>query len=158
MCDLEFGLNSQDGCPLLNPTICPLPPMATPQKRNSVEIEKGRSTGYNKNDTSGARSSLRILFTRLIIVFGAMYITIVGLRTVKNTGSLLPLSSWSSCRGKILGSGSHRNFGTLPTHYILPSGDRIPSIALGAAVTIQYQILLLLIILTKVYGRLIRAK
>ena len=100
----------------------------------------------------------RILFTRLIIVFGAMYITIVGLRTVKNTGSLLPLSSWSSCRGKILGSGSHRNFGTLPTHYILPSGDRIPSIALGAAVTIQYQILLLLIILTKVYGRLIRAK
>lgn len=132
--------------------------MATPQKRNSVEIEKGRSTGYNKNDTSGARSSLRILFTRLIIVFGAMYITIVGLRTVKNTGSLLPLSSWSSCRGKILGSGSHRNFGTLPTHYILPSGDRIPSIALGAAVTIQYQILLLLIILTKVYGRLIRAK
>ncbi|THH03296.1 hypothetical protein EW145_g6370 [Phellinidium pouzarii] len=82
------------------------------------------------------RRALKSHFSRLFAVLLLMYFAFTGLRSV------LRLSKTTSFRGS-LSSGCHsaqRNASTkaagsssssLPTHYQLPSGDRIPSVALG---------------------------
>jgi hypothetical protein len=70
-----------------------------------------------------------VFLRRILTVLAILYATMMGLRYLGRTGRL----PWSSpvCRGV------HRNVSTgagLPSHYVLPSGDKIPSVALGKCV------------------------
>jgi len=67
------------------------------------------------------------IFCRILAVVFVMYIAMLGLRHLPRS---LQKSLWSStpCHGL------QRNLSAstkLPSHYTLPSGDKIPSVALG---------------------------
>ncbi|KAI8986165.1 NADP-dependent oxidoreductase domain-containing protein [Trametes punicea] len=51
-----------------------------------------------------------------------MYVSCLGVRTVARSAKL---RMGMPCRG------AHRNLSSLPTHFTLPSGDKIPAVALG---------------------------
>ncbi|TDL19680.1 hypothetical protein BD410DRAFT_791805 [Rickenella mellea] len=66
------------------------------------------------------------IFVRLLCVMALGYVTFTGLRTLSSS------KLWSGIRKPC--HGIQRNFtkgANLPSHYTLPSGDRIPSVALG---------------------------
>lgn len=86
----------------------------------------------NETYTKQTRSHLKKAISSALVSLMFIYTVLVGFRAVKNSNYISSLSSWSICHGKgNLRAGTHRNFSSLPTHYTLPSGDRIPSIALG---------------------------
>jgi hypothetical protein len=72
----------------------------------------------------------RSILARILVVFSIMYLASSGVHSISRIGG-----RW----GAWCGSGAgHRALSTsrgvqLPTHYTLPSGDKIPSVALGKA-------------------------
>ncbi|KAF8752144.1 reductase [Rhizoctonia solani] len=71
------------------------------------------------------------------IAKGKPYISAVGVAAIMLLGIRAVLPSGSVSRlGRAAGCGSHRKLvhdsNSLPSHYTLPSGDQIPSVALGA--------------------------
>lgn len=82
---------------------------------------------HEKLGPSESKKKPNALFIRLLVVFGAMYAILTGVRH-------LPARSLRFTLPQCLG-GAHRALSTakLPSHYTLPSGDKIPSVALGAS-------------------------
>ncbi|CAE6488232.1 unnamed protein product [Rhizoctonia solani] len=81
----------------------------------------------NKNKPNSLARAARIL--------GVTAIMLLGIRAVLPSGSISHLSRAAGC-------GSHRKLVhdaklRLPSHYTLPSGDQIPSVALGAAIAFK---------------------
>ena len=60
-------------------------------------------------------------FARLLAAFAIMLIAFSGLKQLSRSN----LNGIWGCHG------AARNISSLPTHYTLPSGDKIPSVALG---------------------------
>jgi hypothetical protein len=86
------------------------------QEHHSVSLPQNR-----------AKSSL---LTRVVRISAVAAIMLLGIRAV------LPSSNFSRL-GRAAGCGGHRKLVNdaklkLPAHYSLPSGDQIPSVALGA--------------------------
>ena len=69
----------------------------------------------------------KILF-RVLAAFAVMYFAIQGIRAfAKSSAQFL---HGPGCHG-----GMHRNLSSLPSQYTLPSGNQIPSVALGTVNT-----------------------
>ncbi|KAL5524269.1 hypothetical protein ACEPAF_9409 [Sanghuangporus sanghuang] len=105
-------------------------PTSDPSQRDNAS-----SPSNDRSDTKSTKSIrthplVKLIFTRLLIAFVVMYLVFSGLRSLSRSTSR---SAWSSgvC------SACHRNgslkagLSTLPSHFDLPSGDKIPSVALG---------------------------
>lgn len=80
------------------------------------------------------RRSIKSTLVRVLGVLAIMYAAFAGLRALSRTKFAGRI--WESCGGGPM----HRNMSMeagakLPSHYVLPSGDRIPAVALG---TVQY--------------------
>jgi hypothetical protein len=82
-------------------------------------------TGSFRSTTGAQRYGRRYLSTRTI----HLMLLIMGLALIRASLTL------QSIRLKNSNSVGHRNstYDTLPSHYILPSGDAIPALALGTA-------------------------
>ncbi|CDO72238.1 hypothetical protein BN946_scf184970.g90 [Trametes cinnabarina] len=72
-----------------------------------------------------ARLGVKRVFLHLIFVATVMYLAYVGVRTVSRSAKV---RLGAPCRGV------QRNLSSLPTHYTLPSGDKIPAVALDRPV------------------------
>jgi hypothetical protein len=70
-----------------------------------------------------ARKQKKVIFHVLAIVT-IMYAAFSGIRYVARSNLGLAKGLWG-CHG------AQRNLSTLPSHYTLPSGDKIPTVALG---------------------------
>jgi hypothetical protein len=75
---------------------------------------------------------------RIARILGLAAVMFLGIRTVLPPGSVY--SSISQV-GRAAGCGGHRKLihdakQRLPSHYALPSGDRIPSVALGESISL----------------------
>ncbi|KAL5519764.1 hypothetical protein ACEPAG_1424 [Sanghuangporus baumii] len=96
------------------------------------------NTSSPSNDTSDTKSTrsirthplITLVFTRLLIALVVMYLAFSGLRSLSRSTSRF---AWSSGVGSAcLRNGSLKaGLSTLPSHFDLPSGDKIPSVALG---------------------------
>jgi hypothetical protein len=79
------------------------------------EQTKGRSLG-------SARPKKIIL--HILAIIAIMYATFSGVRYISRSNLKFPKGLWG-CHG------AQRNLSSLPSHYTLPSGDKVPSVALG---------------------------
>ncbi len=66
------------------------------------------------------RSHSKRTVLRIFAFFALMFVLFSGIRHVSRTA-----------RPRCTGGRLHRNMTSLPSHYTLPSGDKIPSVALG---------------------------
>ncbi|KAF7365614.1 Aldo-keto reductase [Mycena venus] len=87
---------------------------------NSQHRYEALPTDVDGQQKTSSSCSSRRSPLRIIAVFALMTLLFSGVRHVSRTG--LP---------RCVGGRMHRNLSSLPSHYTLPSGDKIPSIALG---------------------------
>ncbi|KAF8143459.1 hypothetical protein K438DRAFT_1993872 [Mycena galopus ATCC 62051] len=88
----------------------------------------GSNSGYKalptdvrvESPTPCNNRSKRSFPLRILTITSLMVMVLFGARHVVRSG--LP---------KCMGGGTHRTMTSLPSHYTLPSGDKIPSVALG---------------------------
>ncbi|KAL4250107.1 hypothetical protein ABKN59_005965, partial [Abortiporus biennis] len=73
-------------------------------------------------DKEQRRRRVKKVIFHLLAVVGMMYATFVGTKA---------LFRWSAVSPATRKPCHNRNLTSLPTHYTLPSGDKIPSVALG---------------------------
>lgn len=117
--------------PAFDVTCCFLPPLPTmsyqPIPTTEHDIERAPGAKSFKSERSSFR--VKTILSRVLAAFVIMYLALAGLRSLK-------LSPSYSSLGRF-GLGCHKNasmkagLSTLPSHYKLPSGDQIPSVALG---------------------------
>lgn len=74
----------------------------------------------------------RVLFY-VLTIFTVMFFALQGLKVFVRSSSQF-LHHGPGCHG-----GMHRNLSSLPSHYTLPSGNKIPSVALGTEYVSLYQ-------------------
>ncbi|KAI0700084.1 NADP-dependent oxidoreductase domain-containing protein [Cytidiella melzeri] len=67
---------------------------------------------------------------RLLAVLTTMFFAYQGLKTFSSSSMAFLRTGIRPCHSIVNGTAT-RNVSTLPTHYTLPSGDKIPSVALG---------------------------
>ncbi|KAL5501862.1 hypothetical protein ACEPAH_9123 [Sanghuangporus vaninii] len=107
-------------------------PTSDPSQRDNAS-----SPSNDRSDTKSTKSIrthplVKLIFTRLLVAFVVMFLAFSGLRSLTLSRSA-SRTAWSSG----VGSACHRNgslkagLSTLPSHFELPSGDKIPSVALG---------------------------
>ncbi|KAI9065994.1 hypothetical protein FKP32DRAFT_1756257 [Trametes sanguinea] len=85
-----------------------------------VDVEEQQRLNHR---STSSRSFKRVLF-HILAISALMYMSFVGVRAVARSAKLrMPIGA--PCRG------AQRNLSSLPTHYTLPSGDKIPAVALG---------------------------
>ena len=68
------------------------------------------------------KTHLKQILFRVLALAAIMFVAIQGIRSWAKSSARF---SHKPCHGL------HRNLSSLPSHYTLPSGDRIPSVALG---------------------------
>lgn len=87
--------------------------------RDPEEVEEQQSTfqPHRKRSFFG--------FAKLARIAAVMALAYVGVRFFARTATKLRAPSAPGCHG------SQRNLSSLPSHYALPSGDKIPAVALG---------------------------
>lgn len=84
-----------------------------PQDDGDEEQQFGVTRAHNRHK--------RLLF-HILAVAAVMYVSYLGIRAVARSSKV---RMGRPCHG------GHRNLSSLPSHYTLPSGDKIPSVALG---------------------------
>lgn len=78
-------------------------------------------------------AGLKFYINRVLVLAVVMYAAFTGFRAVSR--SAFGSRVWQACHGL------QRNLTTgasLPSHYQLPSGDRIPAVALGTVITASH--------------------
>ena len=113
--------------------MAPIPPGYTPLPTTLLDAEKPQTPRTTTTTATPARTGTRTLFG---VVVGSLFLLAAGISVShslsRGLSSLLPsLNSLklAPCHGNTHVSSKSG----LPTHYTLPSGDAIPSVALGTA-------------------------
>lgn len=65
---------------------------------------------------------------RILVACAIMYSIFLGVRHVSR---LRMMHGGIGCQKPLIGHHKNMSTGALPTHFTLPSGDKIPSVALG---------------------------
>ena len=73
------------------------------------------------------RDKIKKILFHVLAVFAVMLVALQGLKSFIKTSERFLTYGGKGCHGM------QRNLSSLPSHYALPSGDKIPSVALGTA-------------------------
>ena len=105
------------------------------QQQRDPASSPSERTDSKKNKSFRTDPFVRLILSRLLIALVLLYAMVAGLRALGRSASRLALSSGAAChRNASLKAG----LSTLPTHFDLPSGDKIPSVALGKGIYILF--------------------
>lgn len=102
---------------------------------SSTDIDSDAERADIQDSQPRKQRTVKYILVKVLGALAIMYATFTGLRTLTRLSVVRPLSM----RPGVACHGLQRNMSksaSLPWHYQLPSGDRIPSVALGTAAVI----------------------
>ena len=115
-----------------------LPTSDPSQQQRDPTSSPSERTDSKKNKSFRTDPFVRLILSRLLVALVLLYAMVAGLRALGRSASRFALSSGTAChRNASLKAG----LSTLPSHFDLPSGDKIPSVALGKGIYILFPVL-----------------